>query len=86
MAQFLQDGENGQNVALFLFFWSSAVTKRFDFLDFSQLFWRDFARGILKILALAHLEPELELFEFWEIMVPQIIITIITHVINFKHL
>ena len=34
----------------------------------------------------AHLEPELELFEVWEIMVPQIIITIITHVINFKHL
>ena len=37
MGQFLQDGENGQNVA---FFWSSAsaVTKRFDFFDFSQLF------------------------------------------------
>ena len=28
MGQFPQDGENGQNVA---FFWSSAVTKRFDF-------------------------------------------------------
>ena len=35
MGQFLQDRENGQNVA---FFWSSAVTKRFDFLSFSQLF------------------------------------------------
>ena len=28
--------------------------------------------------SLAHLEPELELFEVWEIMVRQIIITIIT--------
>ena len=29
----------------FYYFWSSAVIKRF---DFSQLFWRDFARWILK--------------------------------------
>ena len=35
MAQLPQDGENGQNVA---FFCSSAVTKRFDFFNFSQLF------------------------------------------------
>ena len=35
---------------IFSFFWSSAVTKRFDFFfNFSQLFWRDFSRGILKI-------------------------------------
>ena len=33
MGQFPQDGENGQNVAFFYFF-SSAVTKRFDFLTF----------------------------------------------------
>ena len=31
MGQFLQDEENGQNVA---FFWSSAVTKQFDFSTF----------------------------------------------------
>ena len=35
-------------------------------------------------MVLAHLEPELELFEVWEIMVLQIIITIIANVINFK--
>ena len=38
------------------------------------------------VLVLAHLEPELELFEVWEIMVLQIIITIIANVINFKQL
>ena len=38
------------------------------------------------VLALAHIEPELELFEVWEIMVPQIINTIIANVINFKQL
>ena len=48
MGQFLQDGENGQNVAFFHLFWSSAVTKRFDFFNFFQLFWRDFAQGIQK--------------------------------------
>ena len=32
--------------------------------------------------SLAHLEPELELFEVWEIMVRQIIITIIADVIT----
>ena len=36
--------------------------------------------------SLAHLEPELELFEVWELMVLQIIITIIANVINFKQL
>ena len=38
------------------------------------------------VLVIAHLEPKLELFEVWEIMVLQIIITIIANVINFKHL
>ena len=51
MGQFPQDRENGQNVAFFYFLWSSAVTKRFDFFNFSQLFWTDFARGILKIFS-----------------------------------
>ena len=32
--------------------------------------------------SLAHIEPELELFEVWEMMVRQIIITIISDVIN----
>ena len=35
----------------FSIFWSSAVTKRFDFFNFSQLFWRNFVRYILKILS-----------------------------------
>ena len=38
MSQFSEDGENGQNLAFFYFFWSSAVTKRFEFFNFSQLF------------------------------------------------
>ena len=38
------------------------------------------------VLVLAHLEPELELFEVWEMMVPQILITIFADVINFKQL
>ena len=53
MGQIPQDGENGQNVAFFLFFRSSAVTKQFDFFGFSQQFWRDFAQGIL------------DMFSFW---------------------
>ena len=36
---------------IFLFFWTSAVTKWFDFFNFSQLFWRDFAHGILKVFS-----------------------------------
>ena len=36
---------------IFSFFWSSALTKQFDFSNFSQLFWRDIARCILKILS-----------------------------------
>ena len=44
MGQIPQDGENGQNVAFFLFFWSSAVSKRLFFFNFCQLFWRDFVR------------------------------------------
>ena len=58
MGQFPQDGENGPNVA---FFWSSAVTERFDFFNFSQLFGID-SKNVF-VLVLAHLEHELELFE-----------------------
>lgn len=36
----------------------------------------------LFVLVLAHLKPELELFEVWEIKLLQIIITIIINVIN----
>ena len=87
MGQFPQDGENGQNMAFFIF-WSSAVTKQ----SFFQLFSTDLKRFCPRhsknvfVLVLAHLEPELEMFEVWEIMVLQIIITIIANVINFKHL
>ena len=38
------------------------------------------------VLVLAHVEPVLELFEVWEIMVTQIVITIIANVNNFKPL
>merc|ERR1711963_362291 len=43
----------------------STVLKKFCPLDSKKIF----------VFALAHLEPELELFEVWQIMVPQIIIT-----------
>ena len=52
------------------------MTKQFDFYKISQLFWRAFVR----------LEPKLQLFEVWEIMVRQIIIASIAMVINFKQL
>ena len=48
MGSSAQDGENEQYLALF--FWSFTVAKRFDFLKFRQLFWRDFDRYSLKIL------------------------------------
>ena len=50
--------------------------------------WEAFKNGSenVFVLVLAHLEPELELFEVWEIMVLKIIITIIANVINFKQL
>jgi len=50
MGSSAQDGENEQYLSLFLFFWSFTVAKRFDFLKFRQLFWRDFVRWSLKIL------------------------------------
>ena len=34
MRQIPQDGENGQSVAFLFIFWSSTVTKRFDFFNF----------------------------------------------------
>ena len=42
------------------------MTKRFDFFDFSELLLKRFCLGHSKnvfVLVLAHLEPELELFE-----------------------
>ena len=51
MGHFPQDGENEQNLSDFFCFWSFTVTKRFDFLKFSQLFWRDYVRWSLKILS-----------------------------------
>ena len=51
MRRIPQDGENGLNGAFL--FWSSAATKLFDFVNFSQMFLRDFARWIL------------EMFLFW---------------------
>ena len=41
----------GKMVKMWHFFCSSAVTKRFDLFNFSQLFWRDFARCILKMFS-----------------------------------
>ena len=38
MGRSAQDGENEQYLALFSFFWSFTVAKRFDFLKFRQLF------------------------------------------------
>ena len=58
--------ENGQNVAFFHLFWSSAVTKRFDFFQLFSTALMRFCLGHSKnvfVLILAHLEPELELFE-----------------------
>ena len=80
MGQFLQYGENGQNVAFSYSFWSSAVTKQFDFSTFLNRS-EDILTGAF-VLVLAHLEPELELLEVWEMMVLQIIITIIANVIT----
>ena len=63
-----------QTVLFFQLF--STVLKRFCPLDSKNV----------SVLVLAYLEPELELFEVWEIRVLQIIITIIANVINFKEL
>ena len=42
MGQFLQDGKNDQTSSKKNIFCRFIVTKRFDFFNFSQLFWRDF--------------------------------------------
>ena len=83
MGQFPLDGENGQNVAFFLallwrngLIFSTFLNCSEDILDSENVF----------VLVLPLLEPELELFEVWQIMVLQIIITIISNVINFKQL
>ena len=66
MGQFPQDGENSQNVAFLNFFWSSAVTKRFDFFQLFSTVLERFCPLHSKnvfVLVLTHLESELELFE-----------------------
>ena len=64
--QFPQDGENGQNVSFSFIFFSDAVTKQFDFFHlFSTVLkrlWPGHANNVF-VLVLAHLKPELELFE-----------------------
>ena len=50
MGQFLQDGKNDQTLSKKNIFCRFTVTKRFDFFNFSQLFWRDFVLYILKIV------------------------------------
>ena len=50
MGQFLQDGKNEQTLSKKNIFWRFTVTKRFDFFNFSQLFWRDFVLWSLKIV------------------------------------
>ena len=73
----------------FLIFCCSAVTNWFEFFQlFSTILKRFcplYSQNVF-VLVLAHLKPELELFEVWEMMVLQIIITIIANVINFKQL
>ena len=50
MGQFLQDGKNDQTLSRKNIFCRFTVTKRCDFFNFSQLFWRDFVLYILKIV------------------------------------
>ena len=66
MGQFPQDGENGQNVAVSIYFWSSAVIKLLDFFQLFSTILKRFCPLHSKsvfVLVLAHLEPKLELFE-----------------------
>ena len=88
MGQIPQDGNNGQDVDFFIFlklYCDQTVL-------FFQLFSTDLKRFCpldsknVSVLVPAYLEPQLELFEVWEIMVLQIIMTIIANVINFKQL
>ena len=60
MGHFPQDGESGQNVDFFIF-WSSAVTKWFDFLTFLNCSEEILLGGSKNVFVwvLAHLEPEL---------------------------
>ena len=66
------------------------MTKRINFSTFLKFSEEILPVAFLKCFrfgpSVLHLEPYLELFEFWEIMVLQIIITIIANVINFKQL
>ena len=88
MGQFPQDRENGQNVAYFYFLELCCDQTVWFFQLFSTALKKNYPLDskIVSVLTLAHLEPELEPFEVWEIMVQQIIITIIANVINFKQL
>ena len=66
LGQFPQDWENDQNVAFFRFFWRSAVTKLFAFFQiFSNVLKRFCPLHSKNVFALvlAHIKPELELFE-----------------------
>ena len=84
MGQIPQDGNNGQNVDFVIFsklYCDQTVL-------FFQLFSTDLKRFCpldsknVSVLVLAYLEPELELFEVWEIMVLQIIANVINYINN----
>ena len=62
MGQFPQDGEKGQNVAFLLFFGALLWPNCLIFSTFLKTFCPLDSKNVF-VLALAHLEPELELFE-----------------------
>ena len=71
---FPQDGETGQNVAFFFItFGALLLSNGLIFLNCSEILPVGFLNVF--VLVLAHLETELELFEVWQIMMLQIIIT-----------
>ena len=65
VGQIPRDGENGQNVAFFL---NSVVTKPFDFFSTVLKRFCPWHSKNVFVLVLAHLEPELELFEVDDIV------------------
>ena len=64
-------------------FWALLRPNGLIFSTVLKRFWPGHSKDVF-VLVLAHLEPKLEPFEVWEIMVQQIIITIIANVINFN--
>ena len=69
MGQFPQDGENGQNVAFFHFFVALLLPNGMIFQLFLTVLKRFcplHSKNVF-VLVLAHLEPELELFEIDDI-------------------